>query len=124
MKVYIDGIEVANPLLLTQITPELIERVEVIRGPQGAALYGSDAISGVVNIVSRHEGAGPDGANTFVRSAEAPECPACGAQELERRLSVFAAHTAGAAPKVAAGPGPCGSCGDPRGPGACAIRNS
>ena len=68
-KIYIDGIEVANPLLLTQITPELVERVEVIRGPQGAALYGSDAISGVVNIVSRHEGAGPDGANTFVRSA-------------------------------------------------------
>ena len=26
-KVYIDGIEVANPLLLTQITPELVERV-------------------------------------------------------------------------------------------------
>ena len=31
--------------------------MEVIRGPQGAALYGSDAISGVVNIVTRHEGA-------------------------------------------------------------------
>ena len=68
-KVYIDGIEVANPLLLTQISPELVERVEVIRGPQGAALYGSDAISGVVNIVSRHEGAGVDGTTASVRSA-------------------------------------------------------
>ncbi len=67
-KVYIDGIEVANPLLLTQITPELVERVEVIRGPQGAALYGSDAISGVVNIVSRHEGAGTDGTHAMLRS--------------------------------------------------------
>lgn len=66
-KVYIDGIEVANPLLLTQVTPELVERVEVIRGPQGAALYGSDAISGVMNIVSRHDGAA-DGAHAIVRS--------------------------------------------------------
>ena len=67
-KVYVDGIQVANPLLLTQITPEIVERVEVIRGPQGAALYGSDAISGVVNIVSRHEGTAPDGSHTLIRS--------------------------------------------------------
>ncbi|MCC6244537.1 MAG: TonB-dependent receptor [Gemmatimonadaceae bacterium] len=55
-KVYLDGIEVANPLLVTQIDPARIERVEVIRGPQGAALYGADAISGVVNILTRHDG--------------------------------------------------------------------
>ena len=54
-KIYIDGIEVANPLLLSRITPDAIERIEVIRGPQGAALYGADAISGVTNIVTRHE---------------------------------------------------------------------
>ena len=54
-KVFIDGIEVANPLLSTQIAPEAVERIEVIRGPQGAALYGTDAISGVVNIITRHE---------------------------------------------------------------------
>lgn len=68
-KVYIDGVEVANPLLLTEITPELVERIEVIRGPQGAALYGSDAISGVVNVVSRHEGADPEGSHARIRSA-------------------------------------------------------
>ena len=68
-KVYIDGIEVANPLLLTQISPELVERIEVIRGPQGAALYGSDAISGVVNIVSRHEGQAPNGGRATLRSS-------------------------------------------------------
>jgi iron complex outermembrane receptor protein len=55
-KVYIDGIGVANPLLLTAINPETVDRIEVIRGPQGAALYGSDAMSGVVNIVTRHDG--------------------------------------------------------------------
>lgn len=56
----------------------------------------------------------------LVRGSEAPECPACQGRDLERRLSVFAAHTAGAAPKAAA-PGPCGACGDPRGPGACSM---
>ncbi len=55
-KVYIDGIEVANPLLVTDVNPTSLDRVEVIRGPQGAALYGADAISGVVNIITRHEG--------------------------------------------------------------------
>jgi len=54
-KVYVDGIEVANPLVLAQLTPEAVERIEVIRGPQGAALYGSDAVSGVINIVTRHD---------------------------------------------------------------------
>ncbi len=55
-KIYLDGIEVANPLLVTQIDPARVDRVEVIRGPQGAALYGADAISGVVNILTRHDG--------------------------------------------------------------------
>ncbi len=67
-KVYVDGIELANPLLVTQFTPETVERIEVIRGPQGAALYGTDAISGVINIVTRHDGSN-GGPTTVVRSA-------------------------------------------------------
>jgi outer membrane receptor protein involved in Fe transport len=63
-KVYVDGIEVANPLLVTQINPSMVERVEVIRGPQGAALYGTDAISGVINIVTRTDGV-TNGASRF-----------------------------------------------------------
>lgn len=55
-KMYVDGIAVANPLLVTQLDPESVQRIEVIRGPQGAALYGADAISGVLNIVTRHDG--------------------------------------------------------------------
>ncbi len=56
-KVFVDGIELANPLLLTRIATDAIDRIEVIRGPQGAALYGADAISGVVNVQLRHDGA-------------------------------------------------------------------
>jgi iron complex outermembrane recepter protein len=55
-KVYLDGIEAANSLLVTHLDPESVSRIEVIRGPQGAALYGADAISGVMNIVTRQEG--------------------------------------------------------------------
>ena len=68
-KVYIDGIEVANPLLISRFAPDAIERIEVIRGPQGSALYGTDAISGVVNIVTRAEGTGPDGEHTSLRTS-------------------------------------------------------
>jgi putative FmdB family regulatory protein len=56
----------------------------------------------------------------LVRGSETPECPSCHGTELQRRLSVFAAHTTGAG--VSAAPvGACGACGDPRGPGACSI---
>ena len=59
---------------------------------------------------------------TLVRAHETPECPSCHATALERRLSVFAAHTSdGGPPGRAATPGPCGACGDPRGPGACSM---
>jgi iron complex outermembrane receptor protein len=68
-KVYIDGIEVANPLLVTDLSASSIERIEVIRGPQGAALYGADAISGVVNIITRHEGLQSGASRTEVISS-------------------------------------------------------
>jgi outer membrane receptor protein involved in Fe transport len=67
-KIYIDGVEVANPLLVTQLNPEVVDRVEVIRGPQGSALYGSDAISGVINILTRHDGAPITGSQVTVQS--------------------------------------------------------
>ncbi|HEY7396204.1 MAG TPA: TonB-dependent receptor, partial [Gemmatimonadaceae bacterium] len=67
-KIYIDGIEVANPLLVTRFGADAIDRIEVIRGPQGSALYGTDAISGVINIVTRHEGTDVEGNHASIRT--------------------------------------------------------
>ncbi|MDZ7632708.1 MAG: TonB-dependent receptor [Gemmatimonadaceae bacterium] len=64
-----DGIELANPLLLTRISVDAVDRIEVIRGPQGAALYGADAISGVVNVQLRHDGAQNGRGDVSVRSS-------------------------------------------------------
>lgn len=52
MKVLIDGIETANAGL-SQVDPASIARVEVIRGPQAAAIYGSEAIGGVIQIFTK-----------------------------------------------------------------------
>jgi putative FmdB family regulatory protein len=56
----------------------------------------------------------------LVRGSETPECPSCRSTDLEKRLSVFAAHANGSS-RAASAPAPCGACGDPRGPGACSI---
>lgn len=60
LKTYVDGVELASPYLLFAIDPASVERIEVIRGPQGSALYGSDAISGVVQVVTRRGRLGGD----------------------------------------------------------------
>jgi putative FmdB family regulatory protein len=52
---------------------------------------------------------------TLVRSADTPACASCGSIALEKKLSVFA--TQGGTPE----PSACGTCGDPRGPGACRL---
>lgn len=57
----------------------------------------------------------------LVRSSEAPACPACHGTALERKLSVFTAQRGLTSDSRAAAPGPCGACGDPRGPGACSL---
>jgi vitamin B12 transporter len=60
--VLIDGIEVNDPALgsefnFAHLLAADIERIEVLRGPQ-SALWGSDALGGVVNIITRR-GRGP-----------------------------------------------------------------
>ena len=56
----------------------------------------------------------------LVRSSTVPQCPGCQSTALEKQLSVFAT-TASAAQSAPVMAGPCGSCGHPDGPGACAV---
>lgn len=54
--VLIDGVEM-NPgtiggAAIQNISPEIIERIEIIKGPR-SSLYGSEAIGGVINIITR-----------------------------------------------------------------------
>ena len=52
------------------------------------------------------------------------ECPKCQSKKLEPQLSVFAVSAKGGASSQATAPaGSCGSCGDPRGPGACSMKD-
>ena len=53
MKVYVDGVEIADRSWAT-IDPSSIERIEVVRGPEAAAIYGADAISGVMQVFTKH----------------------------------------------------------------------
>ena len=56
----------------------------------------------------------------IVQGRTTPECPACHGTSLERALSTFAVSSNGRT-AAQSGPGPCGTCGDPRGPGACSL---
>ncbi|MES0872917.1 TonB-dependent receptor domain-containing protein [Sinimarinibacterium thermocellulolyticum] len=54
--ILIDGVRM-NPATagggaVQNIPPEMIERIEIVKGPR-ATLYGSDAIAGVVNVITR-----------------------------------------------------------------------
>lgn len=51
-KVYVDGVPVASDAYGV-VDPQSIERMEVIRGPQAAAIYGSDALAGVIQIFTK-----------------------------------------------------------------------
>ncbi|MGB8129020.1 MAG: FmdB family zinc ribbon protein [Candidatus Angelobacter sp.] len=56
----------------------------------------------------------------IVMSKQKVACPKCESKRLNQQLSSFAV---GSEKSRAAAPvgGPCGSCGDPRGPGACSM---
>ena len=63
----------------------------------------------------------------LVYGKQKAECPKCHATKLQPQLSVFAVSAKGSSsastssPAFSSSPGGCGSCGDPRGPGACSL---
>ncbi len=61
VQVLVDGVRFQSPTLgaadLADLSPDMIERIEIIRGPQ-STIYGADAIGGVVHIITKR-GSGP-----------------------------------------------------------------
>jgi len=64
----------------------------------------------------------------LTREGRSPACPACKSEDLQKLMSVFAAQSSTPAKSfsdrpmsTAGGPGACGACGAPRGPGSCSM---
>lgn len=62
--VLVDGVRINSPSIgiaaVEHIAPEMIERVEIVRGPR-TSLYGEDAIGGVINVITRRPADGAFG---------------------------------------------------------------
>jgi outer membrane receptor protein involved in Fe transport len=52
-KTYVDGVEITDPAYVATIDPRSIDHIELIRGPQASTLYGSEALAGVMQIVTK-----------------------------------------------------------------------
>lgn len=65
--IMIDGVRINAGTLslapLQNLAPELFERIEIVEGPR-SAIYGTDAIGGVVNLITRT--GGPSGADVML----------------------------------------------------------
>jgi vitamin B12 transporter len=105
--VLIDGVRI-NPgtiggAAIQNILPESIERIEIVKGAR-STLYGTDAIGGVINIITRAGAA--RGANTFASAgrygsnAFAVDAGAALAPELDVGGSIAWQNSDGFAPQV------------------------
>lgn len=53
MKMFIDGGEVVSNASRS-VDPSSIDHIDIVRGPRAAAIYGSGAIDGVIQIFTKH----------------------------------------------------------------------
>ena len=56
--ILLDGERIGGRFPLTQISADMVERIEVVKGPT-SVLYGSDAMGGVCNIITKKQGEKP-----------------------------------------------------------------
>lgn len=77
------------------ITVEDIERIEIIRGP-ASALYGADAFTGVINIITHEPGRG----RSFVSGSVGEQNSARGAFRLSGRSGLLAYRVSGVAERA------------------------
>jgi putative FmdB family regulatory protein len=56
----------------------------------------------------------------IVMGSKKAACPKCESKRLSQQLSSFAVGGEKSSQTMSTG-GPCGTCGDPRGPGACSM---
>ncbi len=59
--VLIDGVRInagtSSAAAIQNVSPDIVERIEIVKGPR-AALYGSEAVGGVINIITRRDDSG------------------------------------------------------------------
>lgn len=66
VQVLVDGVQVNQPggaFDFASLTVDDVERIEVVRGP-GSALYGSDAVAGVIQVITKRGSTAPSGSTT------------------------------------------------------------
>jgi iron complex outermembrane receptor protein len=120
--IYFDNIG-ATFWSLLPISPADVERIEVVRGP-GAALYGANAFSGVINVITR-SASSRSSAGTARSTRSAPTTRSCPTTRTSRSASAgstSASTTASAAARRCRCPAvwPAGRTSSPR-PARCAT---
>lgn len=112
--VLLDGVELNDPMNpsrsadLAHVSLDQVERIEILRGPQ-STLYGSDALGGVVNIITVTGAGRPKavlyGTGGALATAEGRLDVSGSAGRVAYSLGVFALRTAGVSAAAASLPG-------------------